>query len=45
MKEAMKDSDTETDSAFTQAITALKEANEKKWMSLVKRYNSIFCVI
>lgn len=29
MKEVMKDSDTATDSAFTQAITALKQANEK----------------
>lgn len=29
MKEVMKDSDTVTDSAFTQAITVLKEANEK----------------
>ena len=29
MKEAMKHSDTATDSAFMQAITALKEANEK----------------
>lgn len=29
MKKAMKDSDTVTDSAFTQAITVLKEANEK----------------
>lgn len=29
MKEAMKDSDTATDLAFIQAITALKEANEK----------------
>lgn len=29
MKEAMRHSDTATDSALTQAITALKEANEK----------------
>ena len=29
MKEAMRHSDTATDSAFTQAITALEEANEK----------------
>lgn len=29
MKEAMKDSDTETDSAFKQAVLSLKEANEK----------------
>ena len=45
MKEAIRHSDTATDSAFTQAITALKEADEKKWMSLGKRYNLISCVV